>query len=68
MSVHLVVTYCDNTIMYYPVPVDQGWRVDAGMRLLVIGTGVPRTHVPLDQVRSFEVERCGCGADPMGDA
>jgi hypothetical protein len=52
----LAVLYNDNTTMYYPVNPDRPWRVDAATRCLVIGHGVPRTHVPLDQVRSFGIE------------
>jgi len=56
----LVVTYADHTIMYYPVTPDGGWKIDNPNRCLVIGRGVPRVHVPLDQVRSFEIAECGC--------
>ncbi len=54
MSCQLVVTYNDNTIMYYPTP--DGWRIDNPSRCLVIGR-FPRTYVPLDAVRSFVIER-----------
>lgn len=51
--VQLVVTYNDDTVMYYPVKTS--WRLDAARRQLIIGS-MPRTHIPLDQVRSFEVD------------
>lgn len=52
----LVVTYNDHAIMYYPVCPARGWRIDNASRCLVIGK-MPRTYVPLDQVRSFVVQR-----------
>lgn len=66
MKLQIVVTYNDNSHMYYPVSHDGGWKIDAPSRCLVIGHGVPRTWVPLDQVRSFSIERVaavgeGCG-------
>lgn len=51
----LVVTYHDHSSMFYPVTADQGWKIDAPTRCLIIGTGVPRTWVPLDQIRSFTI-------------
>ncbi len=56
MSVHLVVTYTDHTIRYYPA--ERGWRIDTPHRCIIIGRGLPRVYIPLDQVRSFEVEEC----------
>lgn len=57
---HLVVTYDDHQIMYYPVDPTRGWRIDAPSRCLIIGVGgLPRTYVPLDRVRSFDIERKG---------
>lgn len=55
MRIQLVVTYNDHTIMYYPVAADQGWRISNPHRCIVIGK-MPRTYIPLDQVRSFNVE------------
>ena len=52
----LVVTYNDHQIMYYPIPYDDGWRIDNPSRCLVIGK-FPRTYIPLDQVRSFDIQR-----------
>lgn len=52
-EIQLVVTYNDHSTMYYPVA--NRWRIDNPSRCLVIGT-MPRTYVPLDQVRNFEVE------------
>lgn len=53
MSIQLVVTYNDHTIMYYPVA--DGWRISNPHRCIIIGR-MPRTYIPLDQVRSFAVE------------
>lgn len=55
MRCQLVVTYNDHTIMYYPVPKADGWKISHPHRCIVIGK-FPRTYVPLDQVRSFSVE------------
>ena len=55
--VHLVVTYNDHTVNYFPV--EGGWKIDNPHRCLVVGRGLPRTYIPLDQVRSFNVEECG---------
>jgi hypothetical protein len=58
VSVHLVVTYADHQIGFYPVPEDGGWRLDAASRCLIIGHGVPRTQIPLDSVQCFVIEEC----------
>jgi hypothetical protein len=52
-KVQLVVTYNDHTIMYYPV--QNCWRIDNPSRCIVIGRGMPRTYIPLDQIRSYDV-------------
>lgn len=65
MSVHIVVSYADHQTGYYPVPDDQGWRVDAASRCIIIGRRVPRTYVPLDDVQAFTIEDCDTeGARP----
>jgi hypothetical protein len=52
--VQLSVLYLDNITHYFPA--NGGWKVDATIRCIVIGRGMPRTYVPLDTVRSFTVE------------
>lgn len=59
----LVVTYADHMVMYYPVTADGGWKIDNPSRCLVVGRGVPRTYIPLDQVRSFQIEQVGEASD-----
>lgn len=54
--IQLVVTYADHQIGYYPVPPGQGWKIDAASRCIVIGRGVPRQMVPLDNVQTIEIE------------
>lgn len=49
------VTYADHQIGHYLVPEGQGWKVDAALRMLVIGRGVPRKMIPLDSVQMIEV-------------
>lgn len=53
-KVQLVVEYADHQTRYYPA--NRGWRVDSAWRCIVIGTDLPRTYVPLDQVVAFHVE------------
>jgi hypothetical protein len=53
-----VVTYNDHQIQYHPVGPDTGWRIDNPSRCVVIGT-MPRTYIPLDQVRYFSIEHVG---------
>lgn len=63
----LIVTYFDHAIMYYPTDAGQGWKIDSASRCLVVGRGVPRTMIPLDQVRSFDIapmENSGAGHPP----
>src|SRR5215212_850855 len=57
----LVVLYHDHQHMYFPVGPDCGWRIDNASRCLVVGT-FPRTYIPLDTVRSFDIEAIGGGA------
>lgn len=59
LSVQLVVTFADHSHRYFPLSSDCGWKVDAASRCLVVGQGLPRTYVPLDQVRSFSLEEYG---------
>lgn len=57
--IQLVVTYFDHEIGYFTVPPNQGWKIDAPSRCLIVGRGIPRTYIPLDKVRSFEIDRYG---------
>jgi hypothetical protein len=60
MKLQLVVTYFDHTIMYFPVSAERGgWKIDNPSRCLIVGHGVPRTFIPLDQVRSFDIAPSG---------
>jgi hypothetical protein len=61
MSVQLVVTYNDHSILYYQVPEGEGWKISNPHRCIVIGS-MPRTYIPLDQVRSWVVEQIRGGA------
>jgi hypothetical protein len=51
----IAVTHFNGQVMYHPVPEGQGWRIDPMHRCIVIGKGVPRTHVPLDTVLHFDL-------------
>lgn len=59
--VQLAVTFHSDVTRYYPVTAGQGWKVDQmyGVSLLVIGTGIPRTMIPLAGVQSFELAEYG---------
>ena len=63
-SLQLVVTYSDDTTRYYPVTYAGGWKVDPVHRELVIGRGVPRTFVPLDNVRAYSIEHVRGNGSP----
>jgi hypothetical protein len=54
----LVVTYHDHQTMYFQVGPDLGWKVDNASRCIVVGK-FPRTYIPLDTVRSFDIESYG---------
>ena len=56
-NIQLEISYNDNSTMFYPVPDGQGWKIDPAMRVIVIGRGVPRTMIPLDTVKSIEIEK-----------
>lgn len=60
-GIHIAVSYHDHQTGFYPVPEGEGWRIDAASRCIVIGHGVPRTYVPLDNVQVFSVEHCRTG-------
>lgn len=55
-GVRLAVTHATNQVTFYEVPPEQGWKVDYASRCLIIGSGVPRMYVPLDDVLYFAVE------------
>lgn len=51
--IEIEVTYNDHSQGYFPINPREGWRVNPAQRCLVIGHGVPRIHVPLDNVLYF---------------
>lgn len=59
MHINLVVTHTDNTIGYYPLNEGRGYKVDPSMRVIRI-LGTPPVFIPLDNVRSWEVEKHEC--------
>jgi hypothetical protein len=62
----LVVLYHDDRHMYFPVGPDRGWKVDNASRCIVVGK-FPRTYIPLDTVRSFDIEAIGGDAPEAAD-
>lgn len=44
-----------HTAAYYTVP-ETGWRIDCETRHLVLGKGLPRKLIPLDNVLSYDIE------------
>jgi hypothetical protein len=62
VKLQLVVIHTGHRIRYYQIPAEGGWKVDTETRQLVIGRGVPRDFVPLDNVLSYSIEEVGkCG-------
>lgn len=57
--VQLVVEQFDHQTRYYPA--NCGWHIDAASRCIVVGTDLPRTYIPLDNVTAFTVERVAGG-------
>lgn len=57
-DVHLRVTHMNGTSTVHPVSDGDGWRVDTWTRSLVIGRGLGRVHIPLDNVASYSPEEC----------
>ncbi len=62
----LVVTYHDHQTMYFQVGPELGWKVDNASRCIVVGK-FPRTYIPLDTVRSFEIESYGGDSPESAD-
>jgi hypothetical protein len=56
MAVHLAVTYRNDVTRWFPVPPDEGWHIDKTDRKIVVGRGVPRTEIPLDNVFYYEIQ------------
>lgn len=54
--VYLTITYWDWDIRRFPTFHSTGWKIDPNRNLLVIGRGVPRTEIPLSNVRFYDVE------------
>jgi hypothetical protein len=61
----LVVLYHDHQHMYFQVGPDRGWRIDNASRCIVVGR-FPRTYIPLDTVRSFDIDAIGGDAPEAG--
>lgn len=53
--IEIQVTYTTHQQAFFPIDPGEGWRVDPATRTLVVGHGVPRIHVPLDNVMMFEL-------------
>jgi hypothetical protein len=51
--IEIAVTYNTHQQAFFPIDPGEGWRVDPASRTLVVGHGVPRIHVPLDNVMFF---------------
>jgi hypothetical protein len=62
----LVVLSHDHQHMHYPINPETGWKIDSASRCLVVGK-FPRTYIPLDTVRSFDIEAIGGDAPESAD-
>lgn len=56
VRVQIHTTLLDGTQRFYLVPPEDGWKIDATSRCLIIGKGMGRIYVPLDNVESFSPE------------
>lgn len=57
MIIH--VEYMDHSTAHFHVGPEfefKTWKVSGPTRSLILGQGVPRTHIPLDNVRLFSLE------------
>lgn len=43
-------------VRYFPVTAETGWKIHTEMNCIVIGTGQPRTMIPLGNVEHFIIE------------
>lgn len=58
-QIHLHVVYSDHQSGFFPVDPEQGWKINTADRMLIIGRGVPRKMVPLENVQVILIEDCG---------
>lgn len=58
MSVQLVVTGLDDSRRYFTVGLGKPWKITVmyGVPFLMIGRGIPRTLLPLCNIRSIDLE------------
>lgn len=59
--VQLVVRHNDDSHSYYTVSPGGGWRIDPARGVLIVGRGMPRTYVPLVNVKDWAVETYHAG-------
>lgn len=52
-EVYLRVIYHNDHSDMIPVPAGEGWKIDACRRLLIVGKGIGRVMVPLENIRHF---------------
>jgi len=56
MPVQLIVVHMDDTRSYHPVSLRRGWKICPTRREIIVGGGLPRTHIPLDNVKYYNIE------------
>lgn len=54
---YLVITFKDGQEASFKLDSNRGWRIATESRQIIIGRGVPRTMVPLDNVLYYEVRK-----------
>lgn len=52
-GLQIEITYPDDSIGYFPINAEEGWRFDPASQMVVIGKGIGRTHIPYIQIRSL---------------
>lgn len=57
-KLHLAVQFKNGENGYFPVSSARGWRINSASREIIVGKGVPRTHIPLDNVLYYDIEEC----------
>lgn len=51
--VQLMVTHTNEAVTFHPVPSSEGWKIDAGLGVIIVGKGMGRTYIPLCNVLTF---------------
>lgn len=58
MRVKLRVTYLDDSVHWHTVGLGKPWKIQVmyGVHFLMLGRGIPRTLIPMENIRSIDIE------------